>query len=236
MAQTTQDNTSIPSPQIQPNHSIGALRVMAERLLAEQADNEELLATISHAPAQSSPNNEWPEDAMGTDDEADRLDDSVLQVLELLGPALSDEDDSSDSKSETEQRQLLYQALEMLNDEDLDDEDDPEYEALLDAELAKVHKEEEANGWFPFKKKEGVVRALKKRLKERFGQSIVQCMSPLGTLLFGLKIEDIIRQDLANPFISPHIVTIPEHTAGTSIPITRLSQSSKWLKEFDREI
>jgi hypothetical protein len=90
---------------------------------------------------------------METDEEADRLDDSILQVLELLGPALLDESDSSDSESETEQRQLLYQALEMLDNEGLDDEDDPHYEALLDAELAGV-KKEEAKGWFPFKKKE----------------------------------------------------------------------------------
>ncbi|EGG00766.1 uncharacterized protein MELLADRAFT_67577 [Melampsora larici-populina 98AG31] len=68
-----------------------------ERLVAEEDDNEELLAPLSRAPALSSSNNQWPEDAMDTDDESDQLGDSILDVLDLLGPILSDDDDSSNS-------------------------------------------------------------------------------------------------------------------------------------------
>ncbi|EGG11317.1 uncharacterized protein MELLADRAFT_102190 [Melampsora larici-populina 98AG31] len=118
-------------------------KINVERLLAKEADNEELLAPLSHAPALSPSNNQWPEDAMETDDESDHLGDSILDVLELLGPILSDDDNSSNSGSETEQRQLLFQALEMLDQEDLgEEEDDAVYEAMLDSELAEAKKEE----------------------------------------------------------------------------------------------
>lgn len=80
----------------------------------------------------------------------------------------------------------------------------------------------------------GALRALKKNLKERLGLSIFERNSPSGTPLFGLNIQDIIKQDLSNPFVSPHLTCLPEQNIGS--PIKSLSQSNKWLKGYDKDL
>ncbi|KAH9825055.1 hypothetical protein DFH28DRAFT_878478, partial [Melampsora americana] len=76
----------------------------------------------------------------------------------------------------------------------------------------------------------GVLRALCTRMKKRVGLELSERMSPEGKPLFGLKVETIIRNELANPLISPHIVFVPEQAINT--PINRFSQCQKWREGY----
>ncbi|KAH9812511.1 hypothetical protein DFH28DRAFT_1129815 [Melampsora americana] len=79
----------------------------------------------------------------------------------------------------------------------------------------------------------GVLRAVSTRMKERVGMSLSERKSPWGTPLFGLNIQTIISNELANPMVSPHLVFVPELSEG---PINRLAQCRKWREEYSPEL
>lgn len=105
-----------------------------------------------------------------------------------------------------------------------------------------------------------VLRRLRQRLKLRLNMIVVSVLSPLGTPCFRLRLEDIIAQvgfsfiysyihleifllrdldyvvfqpvqELLNPHVRPHLVTIPE--LPTNRPINRLSQSKRWRETLE---
>ncbi|KAH9810780.1 hypothetical protein DFH28DRAFT_1131520 [Melampsora americana] len=232
------------------------------------------MASDSRIPNDPLPISAWPQDhnkdLSSHHSDSIQSDESVSSTNQFdpFTPSSPDDHNSSDSEFDEVNQWELYNALELLEDEESDDEAGDEKH--LEAELATV-KKLDSKGWFPFKKKEhvvallmigstqdlisrsqyqrlqsilricdfwlpdwGALRALKKKLKERLGLSIFERNSPSGTPLFGLNIQDIIKQDLANPFVSPHLTCLPEQNIG--FPIKSLSQSNKWLKGYDKDL
>ncbi|KAH9810013.1 hypothetical protein DFH28DRAFT_1132572 [Melampsora americana] len=76
-----------------------------------------------------------------------------------------------------------------------------------------------------------VLRALSNRLKRNLGLEVSERRSALGTPLFGLKVQTIISNELANPLISPHLVCLPQLPKKDE-PINRFAQSQKWREGF----
>ncbi|KAH9817515.1 hypothetical protein DFH28DRAFT_869876, partial [Melampsora americana] len=72
------------------------------------------------------------------------------------------------------------------------------------------------------------------RLKKQIGLNVAKEEIPSGDPCFGLKMQDIITQELSNPFVSSHLVLIPE--AVNNEPINRLSQSKKWREDYSRDL
>ncbi|KAH9807224.1 hypothetical protein DFH28DRAFT_1115281 [Melampsora americana] len=79
----------------------------------------------------------------------------------------------------------------------------------------------------------GVLRAVSTRMKEQLGMTLSERKSPWGTPIFGLNIKTIIRNELANPIVSPHIVFLPEISEG---PINRLPRCRKWREEYSPDL
>ncbi|KAH9817521.1 hypothetical protein DFH28DRAFT_1155633 [Melampsora americana] len=247
---------------------------------AEQEEDNLILNAQSQEQLEPPLNLEWPQDLLSDSSSKDStptggLDvhgKSMLDVLDLLGANSSGDDESVGSQSDFggEAFNLLLNALDGMDDEDLDEEDEAEAERVLDRELAEAN-QQEARDWFPFKKKEhavgmlaigtsrnllsrsqynririlfricnvkipdwSTVRALKNRLKKRVGLSISERISPTGTPLFGLNLQEIIKQDFSNPFVSPHIACLPEDNSNS--PINSLTGSRKWLEGYKKEI
>ncbi|KAH9812461.1 hypothetical protein DFH28DRAFT_825323, partial [Melampsora americana] len=80
----------------------------------------------------------------------------------------------------------------------------------------------------------GVLQALFTWMKKRVGLELLERMSPEGKPLFGLKVETIIRNELVNPLISPHIVFVPKQAINT--PINRFSQCQKWREGYTPDL
>ncbi|KAH9807661.1 hypothetical protein DFH28DRAFT_1138529 [Melampsora americana] len=74
------------------------------------------------------------------------------------------------------------------------------------------------------------LRELSNRLKTRMGINLIERLSPSGIPLFGLDVKNILKNELANPLVSPHLVFLPE--LPTNEAINRLSQSKKWREDY----
>ncbi|KAH9808512.1 hypothetical protein DFH28DRAFT_909357, partial [Melampsora americana] len=72
------------------------------------------------------------------------------------------------------------------------------------------------------------------RLKKRLGLNVAEKESPLGNPCFGLKTNELITQEQANPLVSPHLVVILEAVGDE--PINCLSQSQKWRESYSRDL
>ncbi|KAH9810567.1 hypothetical protein DFH28DRAFT_1131965 [Melampsora americana] len=80
----------------------------------------------------------------------------------------------------------------------------------------------------------GALRALSKRLKKNLGLDVSERTSARQTPLFGLKVQTIISNELANPFVSPELVCLPELPFKEAID--RFSQSQKWREGFSKDL
>ncbi|KAH9820369.1 hypothetical protein DFH28DRAFT_839892, partial [Melampsora americana] len=80
----------------------------------------------------------------------------------------------------------------------------------------------------------GALRSLSKQMKKNFGLEVSEQTSPKGHPLFGLKVQTIIRNELANPLVSPHLVCLPE--LPTKEAVNRFAQSKKWREGFDKAL
>ncbi|KAH9818305.1 hypothetical protein DFH28DRAFT_888068, partial [Melampsora americana] len=73
---------------------------------------------------------------------------------------------------------------------------------------------------------------LRQKMCPRLGLNVVNWDSPLKKPCYSLSIKEIVAQELANPVVTEHLVTIPEYDP--NLPIDRLSQSRKWREGFPR--
>ncbi|KAH9819564.1 hypothetical protein DFH28DRAFT_1145465 [Melampsora americana] len=132
------------------------------KYFAEQEEDNLILNAQSQEQLEPPLNLEWPQDLLSDSSSKDStptggLDvhgKSMLDVLDLLGANSSGDDESVGSQSDFggEAFNLLLNALDGMDDEDLDEEDEAEAERVLDRELAEAN-QQEARDWFPFKKK-----------------------------------------------------------------------------------
>ncbi|KAH9813949.1 hypothetical protein DFH28DRAFT_1170063 [Melampsora americana] len=169
---------------------------------------------------------------------------TFLQTFDLLEKIQSNSEES-DGKIDIKSLSCALEAL--AHDQDTDEDD-------LDEEPPDKNTQgtrEESNVWYPFKKKEyqriwsilricavnlpgwGSLRDLSIHMKTNLGFNVIERLSPSGTPLFGLEIKRIIKNELANSLVSPHLVFVPELCPNTKI--NRLSQSKKWRELYSRD-
>ncbi|KAH9823863.1 hypothetical protein DFH28DRAFT_921384 [Melampsora americana] len=154
---------------------------------------------------------------------------TFLRTFDLLEKIQSNSEES-DGEIDIKSLSCALEALAHDQDGDKDDldEEPPEEDTL--------GTREESNVWYPFKKKEyqrirsilricavnlpgwGSLRDLSIHMKTNLEFNVIERLSPSGTPLFGLDIKSIIKNELANPLVSPHLVFIPERSTGFLSP------------------
>lgn len=79
------------------------------------------------------------------------------------------------------------------------------------------------------------VRNCRDTLKKRYGFEVAEALSPSNKPCFLLKVQQILSQELSNPYVAEHLQFMPELPSSTT-KTNRLSQSKKWREELDRDL
>ncbi|EFP91328.2 uncharacterized protein PGTG_16982 [Puccinia graminis f. sp. tritici CRL 75-36-700-3] len=71
---------------------------------------------------------------------------------------------------------------------------------------------------------------MRRKIRQMTNRTIVEEESVFGQPVFGLNAKELIRDDLMNPLVVPHMDFLPEETLGKNV--YKSSQSAKWLKHM----
>ncbi|EFP92501.1 uncharacterized protein PGTG_18326 [Puccinia graminis f. sp. tritici CRL 75-36-700-3] len=74
------------------------------------------------------------------------------------------------------------------------------------------------------------LRMMQRKIREMTNQTIIEEETVFGQPVFGLNAKELIRDDLMNPLVVPHMDFLPEETLGKNV--YKSSQSAKWLKHM----
>ncbi|KAA1120057.1 hypothetical protein PGT21_037090 [Puccinia graminis f. sp. tritici] len=78
------------------------------------------------------------------------------------------------------------------------------------------------------------LRLMRAQIRTLVNQTIVEQETVFGQPVFGLKASNVIKHDLMNPLVAPHMDFFPEDAHGKNI--YKLSQSTKWLKHLASDL
>ncbi|KAG0149083.1 hypothetical protein CROQUDRAFT_690934 [Cronartium quercuum f. sp. fusiforme G11] len=70
------------------------------------------------------------------------------------------------------------------------------------------------------------IQRIRADLCKCLGLKVANTTSPLGNPCFSLDIQEILKQELANPLVWPHLICVPE-SSDTGV-VNWLSKSWKW--------
>ncbi|POV99603.1 hypothetical protein PSTT_13685 [Puccinia striiformis] len=78
------------------------------------------------------------------------------------------------------------------------------------------------------------LREMRARIRKLINHTVVEKETVFGQPVFGLNARELIRDDLMNPLVAPHLEFVPEDARGRDI--YKMSQSSKWLKHLNPDL
>ncbi|OAV89021.1 hypothetical protein PTTG_28844 [Puccinia triticina 1-1 BBBD Race 1] len=78
------------------------------------------------------------------------------------------------------------------------------------------------------------LRQMRTNIWKLFDRTIFERETIFGQPVFGLNPKDLIKDDLMNPLVAPHLEFVPEEAHRHNI--YKLSQSAKWLKHLDPDL
>ncbi|KAH9810703.1 hypothetical protein DFH28DRAFT_902343 [Melampsora americana] len=79
------------------------------------------------------------------------------------------------------------------------------------------------------------LQLVRQKLKKMFEFDVSESLSALGKPCFGLRVKQILTQELANPYVMEHLEFIPELPTSTS-KINRFTQSKKWREDLEKNL
>ncbi|KAI7941230.1 hypothetical protein MJO29_013304 [Puccinia striiformis f. sp. tritici] len=78
------------------------------------------------------------------------------------------------------------------------------------------------------------LRETRAKIRTLIDHTIIEKETVFGQPVFGLNARELIRDDLMNPLVAPHLEFVPEDAHGRDI--YKMSQSSKWLKHLEPDL
>ncbi|KNE90001.1 hypothetical protein PSTG_16552 [Puccinia striiformis f. sp. tritici PST-78] len=78
------------------------------------------------------------------------------------------------------------------------------------------------------------LREMRAKIQTLLNHTVVEKETVFGQPVFGLSARELIRDDLMNPLVAPHLEFVPEDAHGRDI--YKMSQSSKWLKHLEPDL
>ncbi|KAI7940676.1 hypothetical protein MJO28_012961 [Puccinia striiformis f. sp. tritici] len=78
------------------------------------------------------------------------------------------------------------------------------------------------------------LREMRAKIRTLLNHTVVEKETVFGQPVFGLSARELIRDDLMNPLVAPHLEFVPEDAHGRDI--YKMSQSSKWLKHLEPDL